>query len=69
MDLNFDHQMSLSKSKCLYSNNCIHFLKRAVPFIKGLLRLVWFTEGFYNWNIGWGDHMSLSYEISYPSCQ
>jgi hypothetical protein len=23
--------MSLSKSKCLYSNNCLHFLKRAVP--------------------------------------
>ncbi len=23
--------MSLSKRKCLYSNNCLHFLKRAVP--------------------------------------
>jgi hypothetical protein len=23
--------MSLSKSKCWYSNNCLHFLKRAVP--------------------------------------
>jgi len=23
--------MSLSKSKCLYSNNCLQFLKRAVP--------------------------------------
>jgi hypothetical protein len=31
MDPNFDHQMSLSKSKCWYSNNCLHFLKRAVP--------------------------------------
>ena len=31
MEWNFDHQMSLSKSKCLYSNNCSHFLKRAVP--------------------------------------
>ncbi len=31
MDLNFDHQMSLCKSQCLYSNNCLHFLKRAVP--------------------------------------
>ncbi len=31
MDFNFDHQMSLSKSKYLYSNNCLHFLKRAVP--------------------------------------
>jgi hypothetical protein len=31
IDLNFDHQMSLSKSKCWCSNNCLHFLKRAVP--------------------------------------
>jgi len=31
MDLNYDHQMSLSKSKCWYSNNCLHFLKCAVP--------------------------------------
>ncbi len=23
--------MSLSKSKCWYSNNCLHFLKRSVP--------------------------------------
>ncbi len=34
MDLNFDHQMSLSKSKCWYSYNCLHFLKRAVPLKK-----------------------------------
>ncbi len=25
--------MSLSKSKRWYTNNCLHFLKRAVPFI------------------------------------
>ncbi len=25
--------MSLSKSKCWYSNNCLQFLKRAVPLI------------------------------------
>jgi len=25
--------MSLGKSKFWYSNNCLHFLKRAVPFI------------------------------------
>jgi hypothetical protein len=25
------HQMYLSKSKCWYSNNCLHFLKFAVP--------------------------------------
>ncbi len=31
IDYNFDHQMSLSKSKCWYSNNCLYFLKRAVP--------------------------------------
>ncbi len=24
---NFDHPMSLSKSKCWYSNNCLHFVK------------------------------------------
>jgi hypothetical protein len=30
IDYNFDQPMSLSKSKCLYSNNCLHFLKR--PF-------------------------------------
>jgi len=24
--------MSLSKSKCWYSNNCLQFLKHAVPF-------------------------------------
>jgi hypothetical protein len=31
IDHNFDHQMSLSKSKW-YSNNCLQFLKQAVPF-------------------------------------
>jgi hypothetical protein len=31
MDLNFDNKISLSKSKCWYSNHCLHFLKRAVP--------------------------------------
>ncbi len=31
MDKNFDHQMSLSKRKCLYSYSCLCFLKRAVP--------------------------------------
>ncbi len=28
--------MSLSKSKCWYTNNCLHFLKRAVPLIKSI---------------------------------
>ncbi len=31
VDQSFDHQMSLGKSKCQYSNNCLHFLKYAVP--------------------------------------
>ncbi len=31
MGLKIDHQMSLSKIKCLYSYNCLHFLKHAVP--------------------------------------
>jgi hypothetical protein len=31
-DKNFDHEMSISKKKCLYSYNCLQFLKRAVPF-------------------------------------
>jgi hypothetical protein len=26
--------MSLSKSKCWYPNNCLHFVKRAVPSVK-----------------------------------
>jgi hypothetical protein len=34
MDWNFDHQMSLNKSKCWYSNNCLCFLKRSAPFNK-----------------------------------
>jgi len=31
--LNFDHQMSLSKSKCWYSNYCLHFSKHVVPLV------------------------------------
>ncbi len=33
MDQSFDHQMSLSKSKCLYSNNCLHFLKTSCSIV------------------------------------
>jgi len=33
VDYNFDHQMYLSKSKCLFSNNCLRFSKHAVPLI------------------------------------
>jgi hypothetical protein len=38
VDLNFDPQMSLSKGKSWYSNNCLHFLKCAVP-LKSFIRL------------------------------
>jgi hypothetical protein len=31
IDLNFEHQMSLSKSKHWYSDNCLQFRRRAVP--------------------------------------
>jgi len=37
IDLNFDHQMSLSKSKCWYWNNCLQFLKCAVSLMVTLL--------------------------------
>jgi len=40
IDQNFDHQMSLSKSKCWYSNNCLHFLKHAVPLNNNLFYLL-----------------------------
>ncbi len=33
--------MSLSKSKCWYSNNCLHFLKCAVPIIIGTKLIGW----------------------------
>jgi hypothetical protein len=40
---NFNHQMSLSKSKIWYSNNFLHFSKRAVPLdlIKHVKMLAW----------------------------
>jgi len=31
IDWDFDHQMSLSKSKCWYSRNCLHFFKACFP--------------------------------------
>ncbi len=56
MDLNFDHQTSLSKSKCWYSktiayvsysvlSHCFHFFKRAVPLF-GLRLLAADRKGF-----------------------
>ena len=31
IDYNFKHKMSLSRSKCWYSNNCLYFLNVLVP--------------------------------------
>ncbi len=44
--------MSLSKSKCWYSNDCLHFLKCAVPFPLGnnkKQKIVKFTESGWNY--------------------
>ncbi len=35
---NFAHKMSLSKSKCWYSNNCLHFLMCSVPLVVSLVK-------------------------------
>jgi hypothetical protein len=40
IDSNFDHQMSTNKSKCLYSNNSLQFLQRAVPLRIWLSKLI-----------------------------
>jgi hypothetical protein len=45
--------MSLSKSKCWYSNNCLHFLKRAVPLKKSAYC---FISSWLNYN--WVDPMN-----------
>ncbi len=34
MDLNFDHQMSLSKSKCWYSKNYLCFFKACCSIVR-----------------------------------
>jgi hypothetical protein len=44
IDYNFDQQMSLSKSKCWYWNNCLHFLKRSVPLF---FNAVWPWDGLW----------------------
>jgi len=37
--------MSLSKSKFLYSKNCLHFLKRAVPLSgKAYMAMIFFYD-------------------------
>jgi hypothetical protein len=48
--------MSLSKSKCWYSNNCLHFIKRGVPLLLREKRLIERTslisgDNTYNDNI------------------
>jgi hypothetical protein len=47
IDQNFDHQMSLSKSKCWYSNNCLYFLKQAVPLYNNLFYLLHLSSRIY----------------------
>ncbi len=34
IDLNVDHQMFLSKSKCWFSNNCLHYLKCIYSYLE-----------------------------------
>ncbi len=46
MDWNFDHQMSLSKRKCLFSNNCLCFLQHALPLAKCLSAKCLLAKGF-----------------------
>ena len=36
--------MSLRKSKCWYSDNCLHFYKHAVPFVNVLMNNKVFLE-------------------------
>ncbi len=43
--------MSLSKSKCRYSNNCLHFFKRTVPFELTIIKM-WLTVALKNLNMG-----------------
>ncbi len=48
--------MSLSKSKCLYSNNCLQFLKCAVPlYLNGMVRFIRLT------------HMALFLQLMFQS--
>ncbi len=44
MDKNFDRQMSLSKSKCWYTNNCLCFLKCAVTLEQHICVQLGFNE-------------------------
>ncbi len=58
LDYSFDCRMSISKSKYWYSNNCLYFLKRAVPlsnlmnqkYVLGMTEVIWIIA-FENWNI------------------
>ncbi len=59
IDWNFDHQISLSKGKCWYSNNYLHFLKHVGPltsyFYHNLYLLIPLSSvgaGFKPWPFG-----------------
>ncbi len=54
--------MSLSKSKCWYSSNCLHFKKCAVPLKKVKAR----TVAYLPWQLGWHDRKVLGREV--PVC-
>ncbi len=67
IDQNFDHQMSLSKSIWLYSNNCLHFLKCAVPLSLLLLSLLIFflaNEQSKTKDIKWNKTSNIPYFIA-----
>jgi hypothetical protein len=43
--------MSLSNSNCWYCNNCLDFLKRAVPFELTIIKM-WLSMALKNLNMG-----------------
>ncbi len=76
MDKNFDHRMSLNKSKCLYSYNCLHFLNHAFPmskitsnsFIESLPFFSFKSRvGLYkpetDWSTGWAESWLLQEDV------
>ncbi len=67
IDYNFDHQMSLSKIKCWYSNNCLNFFKGHCSITKVVTknirgRIFSCVRPFYEWalsNLDRSMHTSL----------
>ncbi len=52
MDYNFDHQMSLSKNKCWYSNNALHFeIVLSIDFLVKAACLATEENNNFNFNI------------------